>query len=528
MANKSAILSVKIVTDAKKGAKGLKNYQTGLQKFEKGAKRAAKPAAAVFAAGALMAKGLVAAGEAASTSNARIENATSRIASYGDKHGAVADRIVANAEKMARNTGIDQNIIKQGQATLLKFDSVADSADKMGGTFDKATQAAADLAADGLGTVDRNALTLGRSLEQPAKGLSRLSRLGVTFTDAEEEKIKVLAESGDKMAAQAIIMDRVSEASAGAAEATADTSAKMKVGFTQAAEAIGLALLPAFEQFVEALLVASQWAQEHSTLIIVLGTILMGLAAAILLVNGALMAMRAAIAVATAVQWLFNIALGANPIGLVVLAIAALVAGLVWFFTQTEIGQRIWETFVQVLTAQAKFLGAVLSAAWDGITAAFRWMAELVQGIWSDAMQFLGGSAEDKIGAIVSFFGRITGAVRDAIHWVGQLFSFTPPAWLGKAASAMGIMGGGQYFMRPEYDVPADGRPFFMTAAEPLLAGPTTNATARSSRPPAPVVNNYNINTSGMVGDKLGLAKEIRKILEGLDRSRGKTVGGLG
>lgn len=37
-------------------------------------------------------------------------------------------------------------------------------------------------------------------------------------------------------------------------------------------------------------------------------------------------------------------ALAANPIGLVVAAIGALVGALVYFFTQTETGKEIWAT----------------------------------------------------------------------------------------------------------------------------------------------------------------------------------------
>src|SRR5262249_39987192 len=53
---------------------------------------------------------------------------------------------------------------------------------------------------------------------------------------------------------------------------------------------------------------------------------------------------KAATIASTAVQWLWNAALAANPIGLVVVAITALVGGLVWFFTQTKLGQQVWQT----------------------------------------------------------------------------------------------------------------------------------------------------------------------------------------
>lgn len=56
----------------------------------------------------------------------------------------------------------------------------------------------------------------------------------------------------------------------------------------------------------------------------------------------AMIAGAAAMGIATAAQWAWNAALTANPIGLIVLAIVALVAALVWFFTQTELGRQIF------------------------------------------------------------------------------------------------------------------------------------------------------------------------------------------
>src|SRR5690606_26166339 len=62
--------------------------------------------------------------------------------------------------------------------------------------------------------------------------------------------------------------------------------------------------------------------------------------------TAAMVATKTAMAVATAAQWAWNAAMNANPIGLIVAAIAALVAGIIWFFTQTEIGQQIWQGFM--------------------------------------------------------------------------------------------------------------------------------------------------------------------------------------
>ncbi|CAH0296588.1 Glycyl-glycine endopeptidase ALE-1 [Arthrobacter sp. Bi26] len=53
---------------------------------------------------------------------------------------------------------------------------------------------------------------------------------------------------------------------------------------------------------------------------------------------------------AAAGQWLLNAAMSANPIGIIIGLIALLVGGLIWFFTQTELGQQIWKTVWGAIT----------------------------------------------------------------------------------------------------------------------------------------------------------------------------------
>lgn len=94
--------------------------------------------------------------------------------------------------------------------------------------------------------------------------------------------------------------------------------------------------------------------------------------------------------VAAAVQWLWNAALTANPIGLVIAAIAALVAGLVWFFTQTEVGRKI------------------VAATWAGIQAAISAVVSWVTGTavpWlQNAWNAIAGGVSAAVEAVRSFF----------------------------------------------------------------------------------------------------------------------------
>jgi hypothetical protein len=126
--------------------------------------------AAAGAAAAVVGKQLIAAGEAASTSNARIKQIADSMGLFGDNASAVTDRLVKLAEATARNTGVDQNAIKLTQAKLLTFGELAKSAGELGGQFDRATIAAVDLAAAGFGEASTNAVQLGKALQDPIKG----------------------------------------------------------------------------------------------------------------------------------------------------------------------------------------------------------------------------------------------------------------------------------------------------------------------------------------------------------------------
>lgn len=115
-----------------------------------------------------------------------------------------------------------------------------------------------------------------------------------------------------------------------------------------------------------------------ATVISTVKTLILGL-------ETAMAAYRAGMTIATAVQAGFNLALVANPIGIVVVAVAALVAALVYFVTQTETGRRMWQQFTS-------FLGTAIGGAINGVKAAVSgfgsWFGGIVNGLksaWSVA-----------------------------------------------------------------------------------------------------------------------------------------------
>jgi len=251
----SRTLKLTYLGDAKNLQKTNKEVESGLAKvgdgFKKFGKLAAVGFAAASAAAVVVGKKLFEAAEAAGTANARIEQIATSIDLFGDEAGVVSSRLVKLAEDQAKLTGVSRTTIKETSALLLTFKGVAASADEVGGVFDRAQRAALDLAAAGFGSATSNATQLGKALEDPIRGLTALTRSGVTFTAEERERIKVLQESNRLGEAQAIILEAIEKQVGGTAEATANASDILRESFGVLVDQIALALAPAFQNLTD-------------------------------------------------------------------------------------------------------------------------------------------------------------------------------------------------------------------------------------------------------------------------------------
>jgi prophage DNA circulation protein len=249
-------LKLAYVGDSSKLNKANKEAETGLGKLGKSFSKFGKVAAAgALAAGVgaiALGKKLFEVGEEASTANARIETIAKSMDLFGDEAGTVSSRLVDVANQQAKLTGVSRTTIKETSALLLTFRNVAASADEVGGTFDRAQQAALDLAAAGFGSATSNAQSLGKALEDPIRGLASLSRQGVTFTEVERERIKTLVESNQIGEAQTLILEAIEKQVGGTAEATANASDRLRESFGVLQDEVALALAPAFEVLTDA------------------------------------------------------------------------------------------------------------------------------------------------------------------------------------------------------------------------------------------------------------------------------------
>ena len=110
------------------------------------------------------------------------------------------------------------------------------------------------------------------------------------------------------------------------------------------------------------------------------------------------------------VQTALNFVMKANTIALVVTAIAALVAGLVYFFSQTETGRKLWAQFTEALSTKwQQFTDAVVGAWQDHIKPMWDAMVSFVtETLWPaiiDGVQWVGDKWQwlcDTVSAIIS------------------------------------------------------------------------------------------------------------------------------
>lgn len=153
--------------------------------------------------------------------------------------------------------------------------------------------------------------------------------------------------SGDWATVQAALNDVVGGAAATAANTSAGRYKILTTQLQEAKEEIGAGLLPVMGKLVPFLTKMAKFVQDNSAAFVALAAVLGTVAAAIVVTNFAIKAARTATLLWTAAQWLLNAALTANPIGLVVVGIAALVAGLVLAYKKSEtfreMIQKLWE-----------------------------------------------------------------------------------------------------------------------------------------------------------------------------------------
>jgi hypothetical protein len=254
----SLVLNVEILGEFKKltaATQGAQNSLSGLQKKASGIARGIGRVVGAlgltlgFAAMVRGFKDVTAAAEDANVANERIDAIAKSMDEFGDDTAKVTKRIKDYADSQEFLLGVDADVIKATQAKLLTFRNLTKTAGELGGSFDRATKAAIDMAAAGFGSAESNATQLGKALNDPIKGITALNRAGIQFTEDQKALIESLVESGRVLEAQDLILKEIESQVGGTAAATATASEKMTLAFGAVQEAVGQVLLPILEKF---------------------------------------------------------------------------------------------------------------------------------------------------------------------------------------------------------------------------------------------------------------------------------------
>lgn len=109
---------------------------------------------------------------------------------------------------------------------------------------------------------------------------------------------------------------------------------------------------------------------------------------------------------------IFNAVLSVSGgwIGIVITAISALVAGLVWFFTQTETGQQIWSSFVDWIKQAWQGIADFFVGLWSGISEGASTLWDGVVTIWNAYVE----SLKAMWNAVVTFFSDLWESIKEA------------------------------------------------------------------------------------------------------------------
>jgi hypothetical protein len=163
----------------------------------------------------------------------------------GGAAGLAADEIKNLASERQSLTNFSDEATIAASAMLATFKEIK------GDIFKEAIVAAQDLSSVMEQDLKSSVVQLGKALNNPIKGVTALTRVGVDFTDQQIEQIKVMQKSGDILGAQKIILKELQTEFGGAAEAMATGSVQMKNSLGDITESIGMLLLPAFNDFAQ-------------------------------------------------------------------------------------------------------------------------------------------------------------------------------------------------------------------------------------------------------------------------------------
>lgn len=245
------------------------------------------------------------------------------------------------------------------------------------------------------------------------------------------EHAKATAYMSDKQATAHKMVELLTQKLGGQAQAFSKTAqgAKEKMGaeFQLLEINIGNVLLPVLTSLSQTLAGVSEYLTQHAIIAKIVIAVVGVLAASILAVKIGMTLYTTATKMAAAAQWLFNAAMDANPIGIVVIALAALGAALYLAWTKSATFRAI------VMGVWKQVKGSVLTVLHfftRDIPAAFQSVLSWVKGHWPLIATLLSGPFAPIVAVATNAFG-----VRSALLGAfGDMKNAAATVWNGVAA----------------------------------------------------------------------------------------------
>lgn len=353
-----ATLLLKVLADATQATKTLDQASGKASRFGSTLNKASVVAGAGLAA-------LGAAGVSAAKAAADDAAAADQLALALKNSTGASDEGVASVEdwisKTSAATAVADDQLRPALATLARATGdVSKSQDAMAVALDVSAATGKD--------VEAVSAALAKGYAGNTAALGRL----VPGMD------KAVLASGDMDKVMAELARTTGGAAAKSAKSAAGQMRGMEIAMGEAQEEIGAALLPAMSALAKLLSSVARFVQDNSRVVLILGGILAGLAATVLGVNAAYkvyLASQKLITAATkawaAAQWLINAAMSANPIGLIIAGVTALVAIIVVLWKKNE-------GFRKVVTAVWNKVLSVMRTVWQWVSSNARKLFEML------------------------------------------------------------------------------------------------------------------------------------------------------
>ncbi len=186
-----------------------------------------------------------------------------------------------------------------------------------------------------------------------------------------------------------------------------------KARLEDTAAALGQALVPAAAKAIGVVSKLVEWFREHDSAATVIVGTLGTLAAGLVAVKIATVAHSVATGVATAATWLFNTALKANPIVLVVSGLVALAAGLVVAYKKSETFRNIVDT----AWAKVKDFAKSVADAWPKVKDFAKAVVDAATAIGGKVGDFI-TAAKNLVTGFIDGIKGAPGAIADAAKWI--------------------------------------------------------------------------------------------------------------